>query len=107
MAPDSATQMPLKTSRRSDRSDDFPQNGQRGSHDVQPADQLIRPPVGIDTIDHQRLHLETLRAEAHGFSKPAGDVFKQQSVLFALPPRQLGQFLPQPAIRQPAASLDN
>src|SRR2546430_7266462 len=54
------------------------------AHDIDTANQLVRPAIGIHTIDDDRHHLERLRPVALRVGEAAGDVGEHQAVVFAL-----------------------
>src|SRR6266851_6834531 len=66
------------------RRDDLRQRGQRRADNIHSPHQFIRPPVGINLVDHQRQYLERLRLPASGERKSAGDVVDQQPKRLAL-----------------------
>src|ERR1700692_4142323 len=50
--------------------DDFRQRGERRSDDIHTANELIRPAIGKDLVDHEGFHLERLRLAAGGGGEP-------------------------------------
>ena len=81
--------------------------GQRSSHNVHAAHQFIRPPIRKYFVDHQRLHLKSLRLAAAGESKSARDVVNQQAVGLVLCFDQLDQLRAQLRVRHGLAALDD
>src|SRR5450432_1550584 len=53
------------------------QRSQRSTHNIDAANQFIRPPVSVHLVDYERFHLKSLRLAAAGERKSAGNVVDQ------------------------------
>ena len=73
----------------------FVSETKRRADNVDPADQFIRPAVGIHFVNDQRQHLESLRLGAAGKCKTAGDVVNEQAEWLFLFVDQIDQLLPE------------
>ena len=93
MLPDSAPQMPLKTSCLSLVATMRLSAACGSSYDGDAANELVGAAIDVDAIDDQRNHLKGLRRTARGDGEAGGDVFEVEAVGPALFLRLVDQHL--------------
>ncbi len=105
--PDSAPQYPLNTSIWSPVAMILVSETRAVPDNIHAAHELIGAVIGVDFVNHERLHLKGLRLASPGEGKPARDVVDQQAKWLPLAANLFNQHFPQRIVGDLVGTLDD